>query len=441
MQSAMVSNRFIILGIVAFGVCFGLSLVFTWNFSQAFLIGIINVIALYVAAVLIDKRRRNYEMLVLDSLHKRIKELEGLKYRIAAEINQLEAHRGLLYSESNQLQNQVSERRNQRDILNRELSIFIGQKKQIEAEINCLQTEIQNLNQSKLELNNSFSTLNAEKRRLELNYNVSRAEITKLQTQIGEIQQEKQEQESNLTLLERLKPQLEEKLHEMRVQVQELEVQETKQNESLLAKKNEKENIEVSLKSLEKQIAQQQTEFQQLQEQVSLLQEERDLLQSQVWEILQQMETLNPEQEHETAYHEDGNVELFPFNDLLEPLEPIETRDTQNSENYTDTTATENLPAEWMIFLEQLPGYEIQVLKAIAEQDNANAAIKQIAEQHITMPNLLIDSINERANDTIGELIIDPGSEPPKIYHEHMINIHKMIAIYQDIIARQTSSN
>jgi chromosome segregation ATPase len=433
MQSAMVSNRFIILGIVAFGVCFGLSLVFTWNFSQAFLIGIINVIALYIAALLIDKRRRNYEMLVLDSLHKRIKELEGLKYRIAAEINQLEAHRGLLYSESNQLQNQVSERRNQRDILNRDLSIFIGQKKQLEAEINCLQTEIQNLEKSKVELNNSFSTLNAEKRRLELNYNVSRAEITKLQTQIGEFKQEKQELESNLTLLERLKPQLEEKLHEMRVQVQELEIQETKQNESLLAKKTEKQNIEVSLKSLENQIADQQTELKQLQGQVSLLQEERDLLQSQVWEILQQMETLNPEQVNETAYHEDANIELFPFNDLLEPLEP---KDTQS---YQDTT--ENLPEEWMNFLEQLPGYQIQVLKAIAEQDNANAAIKQIAEQHITMPNLLIDSINERANDTIGELIIDPGSEPPRIYQEYMVNIHKMMAIYEDIMARQTSSN
>ncbi|MFH7028839.1 MAG: tellurite resistance TerB C-terminal domain-containing protein [Heteroscytonema crispum UTEX LB 1556] len=435
MQSAMVSNRFIILGIVAFGVCFGLSLVFTWDFSKAFLIGIINVIALYIAALLIDRRRRNYEMLVLDSLHKRIKELEGLKYRIVAEINQLEAHRGLLYSESNQLQNQVSERRNQRDILNRELSIFVGQKKQIEAEINCLQTEIQNLDKSKIELNNSFSTLNAEKRRLELNYNVSRAEITKLQTQIGELQQEKQELESNLTLLERLKPQLEEKLYEMRVKVQELELQETEQNESLLAKKTEKSNIEISINSLENQIAEQQTELKQLQGQVSLLQEERDLLQSQVWEILQQMETLNPEQEHETAYHED-NIELFPFNDLLEPLQPIEAKNTSNS---TDTT--ENLPEEWMNFLEQLPGYQIQVLKAIAEQDNANAAIKQIAEQHITMPNLLIDSINERANDTIGELIIDPGSEPPKIYHEHMINIHKMMAIYEYIMARQTSSN
>ena len=81
------------------------------------------------------------------------------------------------------------------------------------------------------------------------------------------------------------------------------------------------------------------------------------------------------------------------------------------------------------------------MLKAIVEQDNPNAAIKQIAEANITMPNLLIDSINECANDTIGELIIEPGGEIPEVYQEHLINVKKMIAMYEDLMARPTSSN
>ncbi|MBW4480256.1 MAG: hypothetical protein KME54_26320 [Tolypothrix brevis GSE-NOS-MK-07-07A] len=424
MQSAMVSNRFVLLGIVAFSVSFGLSLVPTWDFSKAFLTAAITVIASYSAALFVDNIRRNHEMLVLGSLYKRIKELEGLKSRLVREINQIEEHRVLLYTESNQLQNQVSERRNQRDSLNRELSSFVGQKKQLEVEISLLQTELYQLDKSKVELNNSFSALTAEKRRLELNSNVSRAEITKLQTQISELQQEKQDAESNLTLLDRLKPQLEERLYELRVELQELENQVIQHNELILNKKSERENTQASLNLLQTQTTEQKTELNHLQEQVLLLQQERDLLQNQVWELLQQTETYNQQDFPENEGEED--VDLFPFSDLID-LDSI-------SENTSD------LPKEWAKLLEQLPAYEIQVLKAIVEQENPKAAIKHIAETHITMPNLLIDSINEHANDTIEELIIDPNLETPKIYQEHIKNVKKIIATYE-LTTRQASSN
>lgn len=423
MQSAMGNNRFLLLGIVAFSVSFGLSLVPTWDFSKAFLTGAITVIASYAAALFVDNIRRNHEMLVLGSLYKRIKELEGLKSRLVREINQIEEHRVLLYTESNQLQNQVSERRNQRDSFNRELSGFVGQKKQLEVEISLLKTELTKLDKSKGELNNSFSALTAEKRRLELNSNVSRAEITKLQTQISELQQQKQETESNLTLLDRLKPQLEERLYELRVELQELENQVTQHNELILNKKYETENTEASLNLLQTKITEQKIELNHLQEQVLLLQQERDLLQNQVWELLQQSETYNPQLFAENEHEED--VDLFPFSDLID-LQPI-------------SQDTSDLPQEWMKLLEQLPAYEIQVLKAIV-QENPKAAIKQIAETNITMPNLLIDSINERANDTINELIINPNLESPEIYQEHITNVKKMIAMYE-LMTRQAPEN
>ena len=419
MQSAMISNRFMI-GIVAFGVSFGLSLVLSWNFNQAFLTGVITVPATYLAALFVDKRRRDHEMLVLDSLQRRIKELEGMKFRIISEINQVETHSALLYAESSKLQNQVAERRNQRESLNRDLSTFLGEKKQLEAEISYRKIEIRNLERNQVELNNSCSVLTAEKRRLELNCNISRVEITQLQTRISELLEQKQELESKLTLLNRLKPQLEEKLYELRGKIQELENQENKQNKLLLDKISERENIESSLNYLHNSLTEQQTELKDLQEQVVLLQQERDQLQSQILELLQQMETLNLELIPDFTQE----VDLLPFSDLIDSL--IEQ--------------PKNIPEEWTKLLEQLPGYEFQVLKAMIEQENPNFALKKIAEENITMPHLLVDSINERANDTIGELIIDPCSQPLKIYQEHMMNIKKMIAIYEDIMARQTSS-
>ncbi|WP_445637033.1 TerB-C domain-containing protein [Nostoc sp. DSM 114161] len=426
MQSVTISNRFI-LGIVAFSVSFGLSLVPNWDFNKAFLTGIITAFIIYGAALFVDKRRRNYEMFILGSLRKRIKEMEGLKARIVKEINQIEEHHNLLYAESNQLQNQVIENRNQRDSLNREVRTLAGQKKQLETQISNLQIEFSNLEKNHAELSNAFANLTGEKRRLESNCHISRAEITQLQSQISEFQQQKEEIESNLTLLGRLKPQLEEKLYELRIEIQELEIKVNKENEVLIAKTTERENIQAILNSSQTQIATQKEELQQLQGQVSLLQEERDLLQNQVWELLQQAENFNSEPLADNSKEDD--IELFPFTEIIQPATTID---------YSEINTLENIPEEWTNFLENLPGYELQVLKAIVEEDNTKATIKKIAEANITMPNLLIDSINERANDTIGELIINSELEIPEVYQEHKVYVRKMIAMYDDLMARHT---
>lgn len=422
MQSAMVSNR-VILGIVAFSVSFGLSLVPNWDFNKAFVTGVITLVATYAAALFIDTRRRSHEMLILGSLRKRIKETEGLKSRVVREINQLEDHRNLLYTESKNLQNQVVEVRNQRDSLHRELGNFSGQKKQLESEITNLTTEIHSLDKNKVDLSNSISHLTTEKRRLETQYNSSRSEITQLQSQLCELQQEKQELENSLTLLGRIKPQLEEKMYELRITIQDLEVEANNLNQLLISTKNEQDNLAVNLNSLKTQKTEVQTELQQLQGETSLLQQERDSLQNQVWDLLQQVETFSQEPFTETVQEE---IDLFPFAALLEPL---------------DSATSVSLPQEWDNFLKQLPNHELQVLKAIIQQDNPKTTIKQIAEANITMPNLLIDSINERANDTIGELIIETSLEKPQIYQEHILNIQRLIAMYENLISKHTSSN
>ncbi|MEH2120290.1 tellurite resistance TerB C-terminal domain-containing protein [Nostoc sp.] len=428
MQSVMISNRFI-LGIVAFSVSFGLSLVPNWDFNKALLTGVITAVIIYAAALFVDKRRRNYEMFVLGSLRKRIKEMEGLKARVVREINQIEGHHNLLYAESQHLQNQVTESRNQRDSIHRELRTFAGHKKQLETEINNLQTEINNLHTNQAELNNAFSILTAEKRRLESNCNGSRTEITQLQSQICELKQEKQEVESNLTLLGRLKPQLEEKLYEMRIAIQELEVETSQKNQFLVATKTETENIQAILNYSQTQLVEKKAELQELQGQVSLLQEERDSLQNQVWELLQQIETFNQEPLSDNSQ---DDPELFPFSEIMENTAITDTSEIETSENISE---------EWTNFLENLPRSELEVLKAIVEQDNPKAAIKKIAEANITMPNLLIDSINERANDIIGELIINSDLEIPEVYPEYMMYVKKMIAMYEDFMARHASSN
>ncbi|MEA5566841.1 tellurite resistance TerB C-terminal domain-containing protein [Anabaena sp. UHCC 0399] len=420
MQPVMFSNRFI-LGIVAFSVSFGLSLVPKWDFNQAFFTGVITVVATYSAALFVDRRRRTHELLILSSLRKRIKEREGLKSRVVREIEQIEAHRNLLYNETKQLQNHILECRNQRDSLHRELGNFASQKKQLESEVSNLKTELYDLEQNQAELHNFLSALTSEKRRLELHYNTSHAEINQLQTHIYELKQEQKEIESNLTLLGRIKPQLEEKLYELRLEIQNLEAEKNQQNQILLETAHEKDDVTATINSLQTQKSQQQEHLQQLKNEISVLQQERDLLQNQVWELLQQVGTFNQEPLSENSQVED--IEVFPFADLIETVE------------------SDILPETWDRFLNQLPGHEFQVLKAIVEQENPHPTIKKISEANITMPNILIDSINERASDVIGELIIETTLDKPAIYPEHISNVRQMIALYENLMTRHASSN
>jgi chromosome segregation ATPase len=417
----MASNRFY-LGIVAFSVSFVLSFVFTgWDLGKSCVTAFLTIIATYVAAYVVEKRHKNNQIFMRASLHKQIRELEHVKTRFINEINQLEAHQLGLYQESSQLQQQLNERRQQRDSLNRELNSYTVQKRQLETQANQLYNQVKNLESSKTELDKSISSLNGEKRRLELNFNVSKAEAIQLQNQINELQQQKEELDGSLILLNRLKQPLEEKTHDLRIEIEKLETDISQKNKFLFDKQTERESTVSTLNSLKTEILTKQTELENVKTQVILLQQERDQVQNQVWDLLQEIEAINPNSSPKHNHEDDENLELFPFSELLENLDQQPINFISNSE--------EDLPEEWVKFLQQLPNYEVQVLKAILEQDNPNSTIKEIAEANITMPNLLIDSINEIASNILGELIIEPNDGKPQISQEHISNLRQVIAV------------
>lgn len=435
MQSAPFSNRFI-LGVVTFVVSLILGLIFQGgNFASAFAIGIISLMATYVAAFVVDKRHRDYELLILDSLYRRIRELEGLKSSLFGEINQFEIHRNALHNEVNKLQLQITDRLSQRDSLNRELNGYALQRKQLETSLQQLQTELATVEKNHAELTHACSAIAAEKRRQELNLNVSRAEIIQVQTQLEELTQQKEEIESHLTLLERLKPQLEEKLHELRVNIQTLEADTASLTTEIENQKRDRQKQQTQLKNLDQQLRDKQTQLQHLVEQISLLQDERNLLQTQVWELLNQHPEQSPEtenREYPPSESREDDIDVFPFSDFVDTIDSS----TQPNQGITSV----NLPSEWHEFLRSLPTPELQVLKAIIEQENPNPAIKKIAEANITMPSLLIDSINEHADQILGELILETTADLPVIIPEHLENARQIIHNYEEILLGRTSS-
>ncbi|MFM7559891.1 hypothetical protein [Cylindrospermopsis raciborskii] len=312
------SNRLVI-GVLSFSISFGLSIVPRWDFSHALISAIITVIATYAAALFADKRRRNHELMVLNSLYPKIRQMEQLKYRIVREIEQLEQHKVLAYTESKQLENQILDCRNKRDTIHREIGNYAAEKRQLELEIGTMEETMGELQNSRQELHKSCIDLTAEKRRLDINCQVLRSEIGQLQSQIAIYKQEKEELESNLVLSQRLKPQLEEKLHELRTESQDLEDKVLTQKNLLQEAIETEQGLQAKMVDLQHHKQKHETEVSQLQNRISLLRDEHDLLQNQVWELLQNLETLAPQTTlaDDEDNNEENNVELFPFDDLL----------------------------------------------------------------------------------------------------------------------------
>ena len=298
-------NR-LLLGSVAFGVSFCLSLLVNRNIKTAFLTGLITVPATFSGVVAVNRKQKGQLSLTLTPLQIKIHQLERWEAQLnqfvlelAAEKHRTEANISFLKTEFRQLHIQIAEQRNHKQQLSQDLIALSEQRQQLEA----------------------------------------------LQVQIAEQQNQKQELESSLTLLNRLKPQLEENLHNLRTEIQVLEKSKAEVEQFLSAVAQEKRAQQCQLEAEHKQF--------------------------------------------------------------------------------------EQLPDEWSEFRARVNNYELMVLQVIIQQNEPIAAIKKIAEQNITMPELLIDSINERALDTIGDLIIEPGSElvPPVIPDEYLTNVKKVLKI------------
>lgn len=107
----------------------------------------------------------------------------------------------------------------------------------------------------------------------------------------------------------------------------------------------------------------------------------------------------------------------------------LQIRDSnQTSQTVADDRPSDQLSAEWIDFVAQLTNSELQVLRAIVELENPNPEIKNIAESYITMPELLIDAINERAIATIGDIIIESGLLFPVIAEtDYLTNIKEIL--------------
>jgi len=377
MQFARVTNQ-IFLGSVAFTVSFCLSLFVNRDIKQALTTGSMTVPATYAGVVIIHNRRINQDKLLRNSLQNEIQELEDYKTDInqflfdaLAEEEEVEASINALQAELNYIRTKLTEGYTQRKEQSWELSLIQNQKHQQEADIYSLQEEIKGLENQIKELNQVELDKKLDIRKIESEIDLLKVELSRLKIEFTDQETDKAALEQEVSNFKKEKYQL---LEEKRT---------TEDNLNYL---------KLELIQLQAQIAEQQNEKKALEQGLFHFEEQRRQL--------------------EEALH---NLKV-PI-----PLPSAAPPPTQMTE----------LPNEWTKFMKRLPQYEFLVLQAIAEQDNPNVTIKKIAEEKLTMPELLIDSINERAIDIIGDLIIDPGSSSvPRIIDEYLTSVKQLIKNY-----------
>jgi preprotein translocase subunit SecD len=251
-------------------------------------------------------------------------------------------------------------------------------------------------------------------------------------------------------LLAQQKQQLEVEVAELQKQVQELEQYRQEMNQFLLAAEPKRQQVETGSKTL-------QAAIQQLQTQVSALHGELNQLETQIIDRRGQKEEL--EQELATLQGQKQQFQGAVVESVVPEVDqngrrnevPVQTSNSgigsslslpsfpklgttgqpvvSESGKASKSKAAQDLPEEWVEFMSQVPEHELQVLKAIVEHKNPAPILKKIAEANLTMPELLIDSINERALETIGDIIVESGSgSNAVIAKEHQKAVKKLIS-------------
>lgn len=378
----MVKNPLLLVS-VACGVSFALSLLANRDIKSALITGLITLPATFVGIFVINGKQRIEQKHILTNLESQIYQLEEWEAHlnhsleaIASEEQRTKNNINFLKTELKQLYVQIAEQRSYKQHLNEEVTTLDDHKNQLEADSNSLQSQVQKYEQRKKELNEFMQFMKAEKQDAEANLNLVQAQLKQLQVEIDEHRHQKIELEDNLAGLNNIKIELKEQLNNIQTQIQEVEKQKLEQKWSLDAIAQEKDLLEIDLELLRTQLLEQQNNKEKIENDLIILNKQKD---------------------------------------------KIETKPKQ----------FEKISDEWVKFVMRLNKPEVQVLKAIIEQSDPSAAIKKIAEENITMPELLIDAINECALDTIGDLIIEPGSElvPMGILEEYLENLNKVINI------------
>lgn len=346
----------------------------SWNLATT---GIVESASMYPAQdrAIASVSARNVE----DDLRQFIAQATATKQKITASLNNLQV-------ELSQLNAQASEHRQLRDQLFQEVNYLSQQKQTLTSEIEQLQADVKDLEQCRTELDHYIVYVETKKQELETGTNPLQKALQQLQTQVTALQIELQQLDSQVGDRRREKDALD----------REIAAVEQQKAIAIVAENNSSPPEVASLpgKLPEKNIASSPKPKKRISSPRS--------------------SSLEPKTESET---------------LPEPTIPPTPKPALPQEK----DDTDNLSEPWTNFMVQLSDYELQALRAIAQENNPLHTLNTIAEESFTNLDELLTSINRQAEDILGESVVNfrSGSASPAIVRDHQKQINKMIETYE----------
>ena len=399
----------LLLSLVAFAVSFGVSFVTSRDFGRALLTGLITFFASLVGVAVAERR---YQQLFEQRSAELMAHIRGLQHKRS------EAYESLLAisEEHDRIAQNLDSPQSQpvykpRAAVSWNLAHPSAPVQAPTSQAHLRQTKLQALERQEADLKESLSSTLSAKQQAELNLTTTQAELNQIKAQILEQKNTKETLTQEITTLTDQKQRLEADLLTLQPQINELERYRSELDQFLLSAEPKRQQVETGSKSL-------QTAIEQLQLQISSLHEELGQLETQILDRRQQKETLD---------HEISALKGTLVTDVTDKVSIVPVN--QRSNGSVIKSASPDLPVEWTQFFTHLSDSELKALRAIAEQKNLMPTLKKIAEDNLTMPELLIDAINERALDTIGDMILEPGlsNTPAVIAEEYRSIVQELI--------------
>ncbi len=354
-----------------------------------------------------------------------MKSLQGMQ----GQVQQLQAKSDTLWKQKEALSWNLSNPSSRRTMA--EIQGAEAQLKNSAAQINSLERE-------EADLNRSLSTTLSAKQRAEAQLTTTQSELNQLLAQVAEQKANKTQILNDITTLAEQRQKLTQELTTIEAEIQSLDRYRQELGRLIQAAEPARQQVSTGSQSL-------QTAIDQLQGQIGSLHSELESLETQILDRRTQKESLD--QEIDSLRTEKSRTEpksLASFEDPWQTEMPLTANGKSSSKSAslqaTDSTAPieldfsqePNLDPAWANFATLLPKYEVQALTAIARHASPGQRLKQIAEANHTMPELLIDAINERALETIGDILLEPSSQAgvPVIAQEYESSVQAILRAY-----------
>ncbi|MUG97258.1 chromosome partitioning protein ParA [Scytonema sp. UIC 10036] len=319
----MQTKNWFVLGVLSFGVGFGISLTLDKDIRRAALTGLITLPATGAGVAFVERQRKQ-QLNDTQSLQAKASELEkhteqlklqesSLQKAISTatlEKEQIEALLKTRQTDLEQLQTAVSSHQFQKQDIERAVLAQNADKQKLEAETQSLQAQIQQLRSQQTELNQALAAIVKEKQQVENELDSSKSQLGQLQSflterqnqqekslneqtqQLTQLQNQIAAQESDrsrltqeISHLEQQKQQLEIQLSHLQLQIANLEQKLGLLNQSLTNITNQQQEAQVSFDSLQTQFRDLQQQKQRIEQELAALSSQKDRLTTEISQI------------------------------------------------------------------------------------------------------------------------------------------------------------